>query len=281
MKILVTGATGTVGTEVAEQLYEQGHAVRALVRNPAKADLPDGIDVVTGDLTEPDDVRRALTGMDRAFLNMADDDGAAFASVAGEMNLQHVALLSSFTVSVRLPSGPDNIVTARHATGERLLSEAGVPATFLRAAGFDYNVLLWAESLSDGVVRTPFPDVRLPVVHPGDIAACAAAALSAEKPPVGVFSITGPEPLSTRDQVRTLSELTDRPVSVEQMTIQEAVDEAFPAGTPQFVSMSVLETLGLGGQAAALPVSDDVAVLTGQPPRDFRQWAAENLASFG
>ena len=68
------------------------------------------------------------------------------AALAGE--LAHVGGLP-FTATTELPSGAANIVTARHQAGEEALTKAGVPSTFLRATGFDYNILLWL-SLADG-----------------------------------------------------------------------------------------------------------------------------------
>ena len=122
MKILVTGATGTVGGHVVRNLTGRGHEVRALVRDPAKADFPAEVEVVEGDLTNAEDVRRALDGVDRAFLLMADDNGAVFAAVAGEVGLGHAVLLSSFTVGGMLPSGEANFFTARHRAGEQALT---------------------------------------------------------------------------------------------------------------------------------------------------------------
>lgn len=139
MKILVTGATGTVGGHVASQLSGKGHEVVALVRNPAKAELPADIIPITGDLTDAAAVRTALQGVDHAFLNMADDNGAVFTEVAAEIGLGHVVLLSSFTAVTELPSGADNIITVRHRAGEQALIASGVPATFLRSAGFDMS----------------------------------------------------------------------------------------------------------------------------------------------
>src|SRR5262245_60466071 len=113
MKILITGATGTVGGHVARQLAGGDHELVALVRDPAKADLPAEVEVVQGDLTDADVVRAVLRGVDRVFLNMADDNGAVFAQVVGESDVEHVVLLSSFTATTELPSGAANIVTAR------------------------------------------------------------------------------------------------------------------------------------------------------------------------
>lgn len=137
MKILVTGATGTVGGHVARQLSGGDHQVVALVRDSTKADLPAVVELVQGDLTDAADVRAALQDVDRAFLNMADDNGAVFAAVAAEAGTGHVVLLSSFAAVTTLPSGTGNIISARHHSGEQALTDAGVPATFLRATGFD------------------------------------------------------------------------------------------------------------------------------------------------
>src|SRR3954469_2224580 len=81
MKILVTGATGTVGGHIVRKL--QCHEVVALVRDPS-AVMPAGVTAVTGNLTDRDAVNRALEGVDRAFLILADDSGAVFAQAAAE-----------------------------------------------------------------------------------------------------------------------------------------------------------------------------------------------------
>ncbi len=75
-------------------------------------------------------------------------------------------LLSSYTAVVPLPSG--NVIAARHRSGEQALIEADVPSTFLRCVGFDYNILKWTSDLNDDGIRAPYPDVALPVVHPGN-----------------------------------------------------------------------------------------------------------------
>jgi len=68
MTILVTGATGQIGRQVIEQLVARGASVRALVRDPAKAAFPHGVDVVQGDLLDPDSLRRAYAGVSTLFL---------------------------------------------------------------------------------------------------------------------------------------------------------------------------------------------------------------------
>ncbi|MGW7003814.1 SDR family oxidoreductase [Streptomyces sp. NPDC054933] len=278
MKILITGATGTVGGHVIRQLSGRGHQVVALVRNTAKADLPADVTLIEGDLTDVTAVRRALEGVDRAFLNMADDNGAVFARVAAETELGHVVLLSSFTAVTPLPSGSANIITARHQAGEQALTQAGVPSTFLRAADFDYNILMWTAGAVDGVVRAPNADVKLPVVDPADIAAAAVAVLTAADPRNGAYSITGPQSLSVRDQIAVVNETLGRSYTVREISQAEAATTAFPEGTPDFVVTSVLETMG--PSAGVLAPSSGVQTLTGYAPRPFHAWVAENTKAF-
>lgn len=278
MRLLVTGATGTVGGSVARDLAGTDHDVVALVRDPAKYHAPAGVEVIQGDLTNADDVRRALQGADRAFLNMADDNGATFAEVAGQVGLGHVVLLSSFTAVTPIALGDDNIVTARHRAGEAALTAAGVPSTFLRPAGFDYNFLMWTSALGEGLVRAPWLDVKLPVVDPDDIAAAAAAVLVSESPAGGAYSITGPAALSVTDQTAIAGEVLGRDLRVEALDLAVAKAAAFPEGTPDVVVDSVFGTFG--PEAAVLPVSGDVEALTGRPAHTFAQWVERNRAAF-
>ena len=282
MKILVTGATGTVGGQVVRQLAGRGHEVRVLVRAKAKAKADAdpalaGTDVVVGDLQDAADVQSALDGVDRAFLVMADDNGATFARIAGAVGTSHVVLLSSFTAVTDLPSGDANIISARHRAGEQALRQAGVPATFLRPAGFDYNIAMWLAAADGNVVRAPHPDVALSVVDPSDIAAAAVAVLVSAEPAPAAYLITGPTGVSLRDQVEIVNELAGRSLTVEQNTAEEAAERAFPTGTPEFVTRSVLETMGPA--AAVVTPSDDVRRLTGRAPRTFREWALDHVGA--
>jgi uncharacterized protein YbjT (DUF2867 family) len=68
MKVLVTGATGTVGTEVVKNLHKRGVSVRALARKPESATVPSGVEVVAGDLTDPESIRAAVKGVDKLVL---------------------------------------------------------------------------------------------------------------------------------------------------------------------------------------------------------------------
>jgi uncharacterized protein YbjT (DUF2867 family) len=273
MKILVTGATGTVGGHIVRRL--QGHEVVALVRDPSAA-MPAGVTPITGDLTDRDDVDRALQGVDRAFLILADDSGAVFAEAAAQAGLQLVVMLSSFTVDTPLRSGAANFVAAHHRAGEQALTGAGVPAAFLRAGGFDYNIVPWVAAARDDVVRLPYPDMRSPFVDPADIAAAAVALLIAVEPMPGTYSITGPEAGSLREQVAEINRVLGRSYVVRELGENET-GIGFLDRMPDPLRTSFLEVFEGAGRVTP---SDDVRRLTGRPARPFSAWLAENRGAF-
>jgi len=199
MKLLITGATGTVGGALIQHLAGTRHHLRALVRNPAKAQLPDGVEIVQGDLTNPGDLRRALDGVDRAFLNMADDNGEHFAAVAGQLGLGHVVLLSSFTVTVPLPLGEDNVVTARHRAGEQALHAAGGPpaaafsitgpkALTVRDQTRILGDLLGRELRTEQITEQQAKDTALPAGTPDHVAA---SILATASPAAAALPVSG------------------------------------------------------------------------------------------
>ena len=111
MKILVTGGTGKVGTEVVQALLHRGASVRVLTRNK-EAKLPDGdgAEVASGDLLDPDSVRSALNGVDKLFLlvgNVADEltQAPLTVAVARQAKVKHITYLSVYQAE-RFPDVP-------------------------------------------------------------------------------------------------------------------------------------------------------------------------------
>jgi Predicted nucleoside-diphosphate-sugar epimerases len=101
--ILVTGATGTVGSEVVKRLSAQGRQVSALTRDLHKAEanpLPH-VEFVQGDFDDPDSMRRVCSGTERAFLLFNSTEGAEqqqtdFVEVARTSGVRHQVKLSQF-----------------------------------------------------------------------------------------------------------------------------------------------------------------------------------------
>ncbi|MBX0322718.1 NAD(P)H-binding protein [Halomicroarcula sp. F13] len=142
MHVLVTGATGFVGSHLVPALRAAGHDVRALVRDPSTYDPPDGVDVATGDLLEPGSFEAALDGVDAAYYLVhsmrAGDDYAErdrraarnFRAAADDAGVDRVVYLGGL--------GEDEEIRSEHLRSRReveyLLADGAYDLTALRAA---------------------------------------------------------------------------------------------------------------------------------------------------
>jgi len=153
MIILVVGATGSIGHLVVEEAIRQGHTVRALVRTASKArQLPQDAEVVAGDVTRPETLPAAVTGVDAIVFTLGSDGegkvGAETVDYGGVRNIlralgsekPRIALMTSIGVTNR--EGSYNRATEAHdwkRRSERLVRASGLPYTIVRPGWFDYN----------------------------------------------------------------------------------------------------------------------------------------------
>src|SRR4051794_19083473 len=165
-KILVTGPTGNVGKHVVSWLAEMGHDVRALVRNPATASLPAGVDVVRGDLALPQTLVPALRDVDSVYLMWP---GLAVEPRVVELIAEHARRV--VYLSADIPDLADGEQpTIFHQEIERLITQSGLSWTFVRAIDFATNTLGWADQIERGVVRLPYGQASRSLIHERDIA---------------------------------------------------------------------------------------------------------------
>lgn len=168
--VLVVGASGSIGLPVVAEAFTRGYETRALVRDPAQAELfPAGVKVVVGDLTRAETLHEAVAGVTGIIFTHGisgnDPRGAEQVNYGAVRNVlsvlktpARIALMT--TVGVTKPSvGHD-----WKRRGERLLRASGLPYTIVRPGWFDYNApdqqrlvmrqgdTHWAGSPADGVV---------------------------------------------------------------------------------------------------------------------------------
>ncbi|MGW5134495.1 NmrA family NAD(P)-binding protein [Streptomyces sp. NPDC004135] len=271
-QILVTGATGTVGRQVVAELLARGHRVRALTRDAAKAALPDGVEVVEGDLTEPDGLAPALEGV--TGLHLITFGGAAFTPLETGPRILELARAAGV-----------GRVTVLHGGGPTLLEDAvraddALDWTVLMPVEFMANALEWADGIrASGEVREPFVSRLSAMVHEGDIGAVAAVALTEEGHAGQEYVITGPEVLTVDDKVRILAAAMGREIALVELTEEEAVAQWRAAYLPEDVIGFLLEAYGNTPEVGRT-VSGTVEKVIGRPARTFAQWAAEHAGAF-
>ncbi|WAL64521.1 NAD(P)H-binding protein [Amycolatopsis cynarae] len=265
--ILVTGATGNVGRVVLDKLSAAGQDVRALIRNPARASMPPGVEAVPGDLADPASLSAALSGVDRMFLLLPPGTHPApVVETALRSGVAHITMLGSLTAQTH----PDSPVGRGTLHAEQALRDSGLGWTALRAWEFASNTLAWAPSIRDtGVVEVPHGGLPSPVIDPADIASVAATVL-AQADRGGhdgkIYPLTGPEDLTVADKVGMIAAALGRELKLEDHNDAQAAAEAM-----WLPGVCTIEGPGV------LPTVEDI---TGTPARSFRQWANDHVHAF-
>ncbi|WP_460109547.1 NAD(P)H-binding protein [Streptomyces sp. YKOK-J1] len=279
--ILVTGATGVVGGEVARTLAAAG-PVRVFCRDPARLPvLAPGCEVAVGSYQDHGSLLRALAGVDRAFLVTRDpggDSDARFLRAAEAAGVRHVVKLSAYAAG---EDGADDLITRWQRDCEDLVRSCGLEWTLLRPRAFMSNTLAWAGSIrSEGVVHALHPEAPSACVDPRDIAEVAVAALTSPGHAGRVHALTGPEAISAVGQTRELSRVLGRPLVCRALTAEQAAVRWSRRHPPHVVEALLrgAERQSRGGKATVDP---SVTRLTGRAARSYARWAADHREAFG
>ena len=219
MAILVTGGTGTIGSQVLAHLQGRKVEVRALTRSPETAQLPSGVKSVRGDLADVDSLRAALAGVSTLFLlapNVADELTQAMLAltVAHEAGVKGIVYLSVFKgeAYVDVPH-----FAGKH-TVERMIKALDLPATMLRPAYFIQNDLRQKDPLLKfGAYASPIGSKGVSMVDIRDIGEAAAIELVRREEasaPLGpeTYALVGPDGLTGQDIAAIWSEALGREI---------------------------------------------------------------------
>ncbi|MBY5441380.1 SDR family oxidoreductase [Rhizobium leguminosarum] len=288
MTILVTGATGNVGRQVVEHLVKHGADVRALVRDPSKADFPAGVSVVQGEFLDVDSLRNAMSGVSTLFLLSAvvpDEFTQALIAlnVARSAGIERIVYLSVIHA--------DLYVNVPHFAGkfgvERMIEQMGFKATILRPAYFIQNDLTVKDVITGyGAYPMPIGAKGLAMIDVRDIAEIAALELlrreqSAEPLALNRINLVGPETLAGTDIAAIWSDVLARPIHYGGDNT-----EGFEQNLKQFMPAWMAYDMRLMGERfltdGMLPETGDVERLTkllGRPLRSYRAFALETAAS--
>lgn len=288
MTILVTGATGTIGKHLVDQLVKRGADVRTLVRDPAKAQFPEGVAVAKGDLLDVDALRSALDGVSTLFLlNAVTPDEFTQAlivlNLAKEAGIERIVYLSVIHA--------DRYLNVPHFAGkfgvERMIEQMGLNATILRPAYFINNDLTIKDVvLGYGIYPMPIGGKGLAMIDVRDIAEIAAIELirreSASLPlPLDRINLVGPDTLTGHDVAAIWTAVLGRPIAYpgDDTAGFEKNLRAFMPGWMAFDMRLMSERFLSEGMVPEAGDVERLTALLGRGLRSYRDFATEVAAS--
>lgn len=283
--ILVTGAGGTVGSEVVRQLDAAGTRFRAAYHNESKAEKARqrGIDAALIDYEKPETLDAGLKGIDVLFLLSAG--GAA--QIAQEQNAVDAAKKAGVKHIVKLSAWgaeTESFSFARiHRAGEKAIEASGLKWTFLRPNGFMQNMANYSAPTikSQGAIYSSAGDSKISAIDVRDIAAVAIKVLTAPSAHEGkAYSLSGPEALSNEQMAGKLSAAIGKPVKYVPLSDADYKSGMLGAGIPPDYADALLDLLAFYKRDGASRVTGDAKKITGRDPIPFDQYARDNADAF-
>jgi len=282
--ILVTGAGGTVGSEVVRQLRSAGAEFRAAYHSESKAQAAraDGIDAAVIDFNRPGSLAAALEGIDTLFLIT----GGAPNQVEQEISAADAAKTAGVTHIVKLSvwgAAEEEFAFARmHRAAEKAIEASGIAWTFLRPIGFMQNMENYSAPTiqSQGAFYSSVGDAQVAHVDVRDIAAVAVKALTEPGHEGKAYSLTGPAAITFQEIARELSSASGREIRYVDLTDADLKQGLLGAGMPEPYTDAYLDLMRYYRTGNAGKISGEIRALTGRDPIAFDQYARDRAGAF-
>ncbi len=283
--ILVTGANGMSGSEVIRRLAARGVPVRALVRNRAKAEkfksLPN-VEIVEGDMANPDTLAGPLAGVDRAMLISSSapdmfEVQSNFIEAARKAGVKHVVKLSGIMPEIDSPFR----FARMHGEIEKRLEESGMAYTHLRAGEFFTAYFRQTPSIvARGVIALPMEDARIASIDVGDIAEVAITTLTTPGHEGKIYPLTGPEAHTMAEVAAKLSAVIGKPIQYVNVAPEDAKKANLERGLPPYMADALYELFAERRRGKESNVSAVIPEVFGWEPTPFEEFVRRNLAIF-
>ncbi len=283
--LLVTGANGKLGRHVVQLLLEAGkdHIIAASRDTGKLTDLAaKGAETRAADFDDATSLAAAFKGVDRVLIISTDALGA------GQRLNQHLAAVKAAKkagaeivyTSMPKPEGSAVIFAPDHAGTEQAVIASGQPYTILRDAWYQENLLMSLPgAFASGTLYTSAGEGKLSHVSHADVARSAAAALS--RPSTNeIFTLTGPELLTTKEIAALASEITGKPLAVVDLTDEQLAGGMKAAGVPEAIIPMLVSFDTTTRENGFDVLTNDVETLTGRKPETLRTFFEANKAAF-
>src|ERR1043166_216997 len=295
--ILITGAAGQVGAvgrTVTGLLLDRGLPVRALVRredNRAAALRAAGAEVVVGDLFEPADVYRVVSGCRRVYFGMSVSAGyleatVIMAAVAREVGVEALINMSQMTFAqMSIQNTTTSPQQRQHWLSEQALAWSGLPVVTMRPTVFleGFFLPLTGPSVRDrSRIELPFGRGKTNPVSTADVARVVANVLADPAPHLGrIYELTGPRSQDMDGVAREYSDALNREITYSDIPPEDWERGLKKAGLPEHLAkhLVTMAELNRGGRYDLL--ADGVERVTGRPATSVREFVSLHAEEFG
>ena len=290
--ILVTGATGILGSEVVRQLSSATPAVNIKAALHSAQSIKkvkeegDRVEVVLIDYNKPETLKEALNQVDKLFLLTPDVPNAhELASnlviEAKKAGIRHIVKQSVMGADLEADVGTMRL----HRQAEKIIEKSGIPFTFLRPNEFMQNFINFhSPSIkNNNAFYLPLEDAKVSLVDVRDIAAVAVKSLTEDrndKHDNKTYLITGPEAQSYHQAAEILSNATDKKISYVNISEEEARGAMKEMGMSDWIINTISELYDYFRKGNASQVSSAVEEVTGKKPISFSQFAKDYAEAF-
>ena len=282
--ILVTGATGTVGSRVIRHLQARGVRPRAFVRDSerAQAQFGGGVDLKVGDFADPQSVLAALQGVDTVFLSC----GNVPDQIPYECTVIDAARRAGVGRLVKLSARgasrhASNAYWRGHAEIEGYLAVSGIPSVVLQPSFLMSNLLAAADQIRyTNTLMAPAGSARISMIDPDDVALVAAIALTDPEVAPAVLVLTGPEAIGYEEVATHLSDVVGRPIRYVDVPPAAMVQGLAASGMPEAAAAEIVRVFDALRAGVQVEITDTVARIVGRGARSFAAFARTHAAAF-
>ncbi len=282
--LLMTGATGNLGSMVARQLLAHNHGFRLLTRDPEKATSIQShlVDIVQGDMGNVDSLGGVFSGIQTLFLCTPSQPQQVelecnLVDMAQKCGVRHIVKMSSFGAD----TSSSMTMGQWHGKIEQHILRKRIPFTFLRPNFLMQNTLMFAQSIKAAdTFFIPLKTGRVSMVDLIDVSFACMRVLTTPGHENKIYHFTGPEALSYTEVAQKLSLLLGKDVQYASIASDVAADAMMEAGVPHWLCENLKELYSYLAEGKSQAITSHLSEVTNMTPRTYDDFLKDHRQFF-